>query len=471
MASVDDDRAFLASLSQHPGRLGDTAYLNPLFVTKMAAAIRQARAQGLNVGVESGFREPWQTGSRYDREGDSSHSYGAAIDVNGIGQPGSQTARQWYNIAMANGIYNPYFSDDSNNKEWNHYQLTSQPLEKYQGAVDALKTARATGDWNKVYAAMPGADTTADRPSGFNLPQQMYDYLTGRGVAPEAARGAIISMMGESGRGLDPTSYNPNDPGGSLGYAQWNGPRRAAMEWMSKHAGLDPQTQPAQFNYWKAELEGTPGAVNYSSVVDALKNAKTAEEGNSIWTRQYEAPKIDNSAQRFAGNDKNINVSNGVVTVSAAAAAPAASSAPTLSQALRSGDVGGALAALTKKDGDKTSPLDSIIATHEARSKAQAEQAQQTAEASQRGMVQAPQDTGQALYGPAEQLWQGTMQTYGQPLSWTNAPPGHIAGQQYAQGLPAAGQVAPPQGSSSYLGIPMGLGMIPGTTLNSLGSY
>jgi hypothetical protein len=70
----------------------------------MAAAIRQARAEGLNVGVESGFREPGQTGSAYDAGGNSSHSYGMAIDVNGIGEPGSDSARRWYTLAAANGI-------------------------------------------------------------------------------------------------------------------------------------------------------------------------------------------------------------------------------------------------------------------------------------------------------------------------------------------------------------------------------
>jgi hypothetical protein len=54
----DSDYDFLAGLSANPNRPGDTSNFNPAFARNLAAAIREAKANGLNVGVESGLSQP-----------------------------------------------------------------------------------------------------------------------------------------------------------------------------------------------------------------------------------------------------------------------------------------------------------------------------------------------------------------------------------------------------------------------------
>lgn len=94
--------------------------LDPTFAQNLAAAIKQARDEGINAGVYSAYRSPRYTGSAFDRSGRSLHSFGEATDISGIGRPGSDTAKRWYEIATANGLFNPY--GWQNSSEWNHYQ-------------------------------------------------------------------------------------------------------------------------------------------------------------------------------------------------------------------------------------------------------------------------------------------------------------------------------------------------------------
>src|SRR5262245_49052816 len=98
--------------------------INPVFAQKLSAAIQQARAEGINAGVSSGYRDPaWGVGGLKDKY-NSLHSYGLAVDISGIGWAGSKTAKRWEQIAEANGVYNPY--GYKNYKEFNHYQVTPQ---------------------------------------------------------------------------------------------------------------------------------------------------------------------------------------------------------------------------------------------------------------------------------------------------------------------------------------------------------
>ena len=152
----DADRSYLASLSAHTDRAGDTANLNPQFATKLAAAIRQARNAGLPISVMSAFREPGQTASQggpaaaYDAAGNSSHTYGLAADINGLDGPNGKITNAWAQIAAQNGLSNPY--GVGNATEFNHWQVGPK-LETAPDLLAALKTAKASGDWSKVWSA------------------------------------------------------------------------------------------------------------------------------------------------------------------------------------------------------------------------------------------------------------------------------------------------------------------------------
>lgn len=98
--------------------------LHPEMRRRLEAAIREARSAGIEVGVGSAYRAPgWDVGGYTDKY-NSLHSYGGAVDLSGIGRPGSDTARRWYDIATKHGLHNPYGPD--HRAEWNHYQIVPQ---------------------------------------------------------------------------------------------------------------------------------------------------------------------------------------------------------------------------------------------------------------------------------------------------------------------------------------------------------
>jgi hypothetical protein len=177
-------RKYLSGLSAHPGRPGDTANFNPEFAARLGNAIRQARAAGLPVGLESGFREPGQTGSAYDAGGNSSHSYGLAGDVSGLDGANGKITQAWAQIAAANGLNNPYGIGDKD--EFNHWQLPPQPLEKSPQLLTSLQTAKATGNFQNVWnayqgsAAAPAGTGTNATAGGKYTNDQVFNALFGQ---------------------------------------------------------------------------------------------------------------------------------------------------------------------------------------------------------------------------------------------------------------------------------------------------
>jgi hypothetical protein len=98
--------------------------LNPEFVIRLANAVKEARQAGLtSAGVFSAYRPPaFGIGGFFDKF-HSLHTYGLAVDMYGIGGPGSAAAQLWYEIAARHGVVCPYGSHHQ--AEWNHCQPTS----------------------------------------------------------------------------------------------------------------------------------------------------------------------------------------------------------------------------------------------------------------------------------------------------------------------------------------------------------
>jgi hypothetical protein len=112
------------------------ARLNPEFIARLASAIREARQSGLPcAGIFSAYRPPaFGVGGFLDKF-KSLHAYGLAVDMSGIGNPGSNEAKLWHEIAGRYGIFCPYRFDSKT--EWNHCQaiqtkmvLPDNPLRK-----------------------------------------------------------------------------------------------------------------------------------------------------------------------------------------------------------------------------------------------------------------------------------------------------------------------------------------------------
>ena len=97
--------------------------LHPAFVNRLAAAIAEARGAGLPLaGIFSAYRPPaFGIGSFADKF-HSLHTYGLAVDVTGIGPPGTPSALLWHEIAARYGVICPY--GPHNLLEWNHCQPT-----------------------------------------------------------------------------------------------------------------------------------------------------------------------------------------------------------------------------------------------------------------------------------------------------------------------------------------------------------
>ena len=97
--------------------------LHPQFAHRLAGAIREARETGLaSAGIFSAYRPPAFGVGGFSDKFNSLHTYGLAVDMTGIGGPGSDQAKQWHEIAAKHGVECPY--GFTNRVEWDHCQPT-----------------------------------------------------------------------------------------------------------------------------------------------------------------------------------------------------------------------------------------------------------------------------------------------------------------------------------------------------------
>jgi len=121
--------------------------LHPEFVMRLAAAVREARISGLpDAGVFSAYRPPAYGVGGFKNKFSSLHSYGLAVDMHGIGAPGSAQARLWTRIAAKHGVACPY--GVNNPAEWNHCQPTRIKMVRSDSPL--VKTIAPQGPINPV---------------------------------------------------------------------------------------------------------------------------------------------------------------------------------------------------------------------------------------------------------------------------------------------------------------------------------
>jgi hypothetical protein len=150
--------------------------LHPEFVMRLAAAVREAREQGLpEAGIFSAYRPPAFGVGGFKDKFNSLHSYGLAVDMHGIGAAGSSEAKLWTQIAAKHGVACPY--GVNNRAEWNHCQPTrikmvrsDSPLVKTikpEGPVNPLNMFEAGKELiesvAKLFASFGGAPGTAQQ--------------------------------------------------------------------------------------------------------------------------------------------------------------------------------------------------------------------------------------------------------------------------------------------------------------------
>jgi hypothetical protein len=99
------------------------ARLHPEFAIRLAKAVREGRDYGLVAGIFSAYRPPAFGVGGFSDKFNSLHAYGLAVDLYGIGRPGSVEALWWHEIAAKHGLICP--CGHHNKTEWNHCQPTS----------------------------------------------------------------------------------------------------------------------------------------------------------------------------------------------------------------------------------------------------------------------------------------------------------------------------------------------------------
>ncbi|HEY6255403.1 MAG TPA: hypothetical protein VIY51_06370 [Xanthobacteraceae bacterium] len=124
--------------------------LHPEFIVKLAAAIKLAREAGLtHAGLYSAYRPPAFGVGGFSDKFNSMHSYGLAVDMTGIGGPGSKLARLWQTVVRRVGLYLPY--GPNNRKEFNHTQLV--PSKTASSFLRRTITASAPKDLRAMWLA------------------------------------------------------------------------------------------------------------------------------------------------------------------------------------------------------------------------------------------------------------------------------------------------------------------------------
>lgn len=283
-----------------------------------------------------------------------------------------------------------------------------------------------------------------DANAPVDLRQSVYQSLLGKGLTSQQALGVLYSMMGESGGGFNTNAIGDNQR--SIGFGQWNGSRRAALEATAAKMGTTWQDPSAQLAHFNNEISGP-----YAAEIERVKQANSTADATRIWTGSvgegsgYERPQVNNWQARFAEGSRNASLdSSGNLTFKSApaattaasgaaapgaatpGAAPATSGAQDFSAAANKGDVGGMIASLAKgqgQDGQGASPLSKLSESLGGQQKAAAPQT------SQQLLGQAPRSPD--LAGPAQQLYGQVLAQSARPLSWSTRPFGSgMAGPQ-----------------------------------------
>jgi hypothetical protein len=152
--------------------------LHPEFVRRLASAIREARQAGLaTAGIFSAYRPPAFGVGGFSDKFNSLHTYGLAVDMSGIGGPGTAEARLWYEIAAKHGVACPYGFESR--VEWNHCQPTRMRLVVPKSPLRDTVTASGPIDLDSMFEA---------GNSFIESPQSVADAVRSEATGPVASR-------------------------------------------------------------------------------------------------------------------------------------------------------------------------------------------------------------------------------------------------------------------------------------------
>jgi len=121
----------------------------------------------------------------------------------------------------------------------------------------------------------------------------VYGRLLEMGYEPQVAAGFVGNGMVESSPALHANAIG--DGGNALGFLQWNGPRKAALEDFAAKAGKPATDLDTQINFLKHELDG-PEAAAWAQI----RAAKSPEEAAALISNLFERPGVPHLERRVA---------------------------------------------------------------------------------------------------------------------------------------------------------------------------
>ena len=211
--------------------------LHPEFVIRLASAIREARSAGLSsAGVFSAYRPPAFGIGAFSDKFNSLHSYGLAVDVHGIGRPGSPEAQLWHEIAARNGVICPYGPQDR--AEWNHCQpssvkviLAENPLRETISAAGPFDLERMFEAGDPMIESVASAAESLSRaaPTPVRALESVADNPKPRAGPPSGgkpkniSRTTVVRVETKSAPRAKPSQRSGRSGAGEEGYRKSNG--------------------------------------------------------------------------------------------------------------------------------------------------------------------------------------------------------------------------------------------------------
>ena len=140
-------------------------------------------------------------------------------------------------------------------------------------------------------------DTMAALGKGPASEDFVVSGLVSRGMPEHVARGFAMNFADESG--FDPMAVGDN--GNAFGLAQWNGPRKAALEAFAANSGKSAADPNVQLDYLMAELQG-PEAAAWSKIAGAPDANSAAAAVLNHFERPAETHRARREAAYLGGN-------------------------------------------------------------------------------------------------------------------------------------------------------------------------
>jgi hypothetical protein len=150
--------------------------LHPEFAVRLAKALREGRDSGLSsAGIYSAYRPPAFGVGGFSDKFNSLHAYGLAVDLYGIGRPGSSEAQRWHEIAASHGVICPY--GPHHKSEWNHCQPTGVKIVLAENLLRDTITADGPVSLEAMFEA---GNSVVESPANDNSRQVQAAALDGR---------------------------------------------------------------------------------------------------------------------------------------------------------------------------------------------------------------------------------------------------------------------------------------------------